>query len=249
MARLITDGKDFGPHPFCVHIRSLEDHRPLKGITVGDIGPKFGFNSVDNGFIMFDHYRIPHVSFLAKYSQINKSTGEYIKPPNAKLSYGTMVYVRANLIMNVHFALAKATTIAVRYSAVRQQFVDASNPRKWDNKIIETPVLDYTMQQYRLLPTVASAYACFFTGREMLRLYNLNQKAMQQGNFSILADLHASSSGLKSLTTTMASDAIEDCRRACGGHGYSLFSGLGQFYQDYLPNVTVSFHLSATETN
>ncbi|EIE85424.1 hypothetical protein G6F46_009406 [Rhizopus delemar] len=238
MARLITDGKDFGPHPFCVHIRSLEDHRPLKGITVGDIGPKFGFNSVDNGFIMFDHYRIPHVSFLAKYSQINKSTGEYIKPPNAKLSYGTMVYVRANLIMNVHFALAKATTIAVRYSAVRQQFVDASNPRKWDNKIIETPVLDYTMQQYRLLPTVASAYACFFTGREMLRLYNLNQKAMQQGNFSILADLHASSSGLKSLTTTMASDAIEDCRRACGGHGYSLFSGLGQFYQDYLPNVT-----------
>lgn len=28
--------------------------------------------------------------------------------------------------------------------------------------------------------------------------------------------------------------------RACGGHGYSMFSGLGHFYQDYLPKVTVS---------
>ncbi|KAG2194869.1 hypothetical protein INT47_002663 [Mucor saturninus] len=238
MARLITGGKDLGPHPFVVQIRNLEDHRPMEGITVGDIGPKFGFNSVDNGFIMFDHYRIPHVSFLAKYSQVEKSTGEYSKPPNAKLSYGTMVFVRAQIVMGVRFALAKATTIAVRYSAVRQQFVDAASPKKWDNKITETPVLDYTMQQYRLLPAVAAAYACFFTGREMIRLYNLNQDAMQQGNFSLLADLHASSSGLKSLTTTMAIESIEDCRRACGGHGYSMFSGLGQFYQDYLPNVT-----------
>ncbi|KAG0171397.1 hypothetical protein DFQ28_001063 [Apophysomyces sp. BC1034] len=238
MARLITDGKDHGPHPFCVHIRSLEDHRPLPGITVGDIGPKFGFNSVDNGFIMFDHYRVPHVSFLAKYSKVKSGTGEYVKPPNAKLSYGTMVFVRANIVMGSRYAMAKAATIAVRYSAVRQQFVDAANPRKWDNKVIETPVLDYTMQQYRLLPTIAAAYACFFTGREMIRLYNLNQEAMQQGNFDLLADLHASSSGLKSLTTTMAIEAIEDCRRACGGHGYSLFSGLGMFYQDYLPNVT-----------
>jgi acyl-CoA oxidase len=99
------------------------------------------------------------------------------------------------------------------------------------------------MQQYRLLPHVAAAYACFFTGREMLRLYDLNQQEMQKGNFGLLADLHASSSGLKSLTTTMAVESIEDCRRACGGHGYSMFSGLGSFYQEYLPNVTVSIAL------
>ncbi|KAI8098233.1 acyl-CoA dehydrogenase/oxidase C-terminal [Gilbertella persicaria] len=238
MARLITDGKDLGPHPFCVQIRSLKDHRPLPGITVGDVGPKFGFNATDNGFIMFDRYRVPHIAFLAKYSQVQPGTGAYSKPPNAKLSYGTMVFVRANIVMGVRYALARATTIAVRYSTIRQQFFDAANPKKWDSKVIETPVLDYSMQQYRLLPIVATAYACFFTGREMLHLYDLNQKAMQQGNFGLLADLHASSSGLKSLTTTMAVEAIEDCRRACGGHGYSMFSGLGMFYQDYLPNVT-----------
>ncbi|OBZ87095.1 putative peroxisomal acyl-coenzyme A oxidase 1.2 [Choanephora cucurbitarum] len=238
MARLITDGKDLGPHPFCVQIRSLEDHRPLPGITVGDIGPKFGFNATDNGFIMFDHYRVPHISFLAKYSQVKPGSGTYTKPPNAKLSYGTMVFVRANIVMGVRYALARATTVAIRYSTIRQQFVDATSPHKWNNQVVETPVLNYTMQQYRLLPIVAAAYACFFTGREMLRLYDLNQTAMQQGNYSLLADLHASSSGLKSLTTTMAIESLEDCRRACGGHGYSLFSGLGLFYQDYLPNVT-----------
>lgn len=137
-------------------------------------------------------------------------------------------------------AIARAATVAVRYSAIRRQFVDAANPRKWDNKVIETSVLDYTMQQYRLLPMIATAYACFFTGRDMIRLYNRNQEEMAKGNFDLLADLHASSSGLKSLVTTMSAAAIEDARRACGGHGYSLFSGLGQFYQDYLPNVTVS---------
>ena len=143
----------------------------------------------------------------------------------------------------MRYALARATTVAIRYSTIRQQFVDATSPHKWNNQIVETPVLNYTMQQYRLLPIVAAAYACFFTGREMLRLYDLNQTAMQQGNYSLLADLHASSSGLKSLTTTMAIESLEDCRRACGGHGYSLFSGLGLFYQDYLPNVTVSLIL------
>ena len=42
MAILITNGKSFGPHPFIVQIRDMETHQPLPGITVGDIGPKFG---------------------------------------------------------------------------------------------------------------------------------------------------------------------------------------------------------------
>lgn len=256
MARLILNGKDYGPHPFCIQIRSLEDHTPLPGITVGDIGPKFGYNATDNGFIMFDHYRVPHVSFLAKFSQVEPGTGNYMTPPNAKLSYGTMVMVRASIVMGKllyiykrrwlikllgsRFAIARGATVAIRYSTIRQQFVDNAEPKKWDGKVIETPVLDYTMQQYRLLPVISAAYACFFTGREMLRLYEVNQQEMLKGNFGVLADLHASASGLKSLTTTMAVDCLEECRRACGGHGYSLFSGLGMFYQDYVPAATVS---------
>ncbi|KAI9259010.1 acyl-CoA dehydrogenase/oxidase [Phascolomyces articulosus] len=238
MARLIIHGKDYGPHPFCVQIRSLEDHRPLAGITVGDIGPKFGYATTDNGFMLFDHYRVPHISFLSKFSQVKPGSGEYVKPPNARLSYGTMVFVRANIVNGNRIALARGATVAVRYCAIRKQFVDAAEPRKWDNEVIETPVIDYTMVQYRLFTVIANIYALHFTGREMFKLYDLNMAEMKKGNYDLLADVHSSSSGLKSLTTTMAVEGIEQCRRACGGHGYSLFSGLGQFYQDYLPNVT-----------
>ncbi|KAI7889076.1 acyl-CoA dehydrogenase/oxidase [Mucor mucedo] len=243
MARLITRGKDYGPHPFVVQIRNLENHEPLAGVVVGDIGPKFGFNTVDNGFILFDHMHVPHVALLARYSSVDKITGEYITPPNSKLAYGTMVYVRANIVLESRVVLARAATVAIRYSAVRSQGSDAANPKKLTGpdgtiKVVETPVLDYTMQQYRLFPIIAQAYACHFTGQEMHRMYHENQQKMSEGDFSYLADLHASSSGLKSLTTTLAVSAIEDCRRACGGHGYSLFSGLGQFYQDYLPKAT-----------
>jgi acyl-CoA oxidase len=152
------------------------------------------------------------------------------------------------LILESRYVLARAATVAVRYSAIRSQGSDAANPKKITApdgtvKTVETPVLDYTMQQYRLFPVIAQAYACHFTGQEMHRMYYENQEKMAQGDFSYLADLHASSSGLKSLTTTLAVSAIEDCRRACGGHGYSLFSGLGQFYQDYLPKATVNIHV------
>ncbi|CAB4445582.1 unnamed protein product [Rhizophagus irregularis] len=53
-ARLIIDGKDYGVHSFVVQLRG-ENHKPLPGIDVGDIGPKFGFNNIDNGFLRFTH--------------------------------------------------------------------------------------------------------------------------------------------------------------------------------------------------
>ena len=68
-----------------------------------------------------------------------------------------------------------------------------------------------------------------------------NQKEMAGGNFGLLADLHASSTGLKSLTSSMAAEAIELARRACGGHGFSMFSGLVHFYQDYRTSFPSSY--------
>nr|CAG8543188.1 12636_t:CDS:10 [Entrophospora candida] len=239
MAILITNGKSFGPHPFVVQIRDLETHQPLPGITIGDIGPKFGYNSMDNGFMLFDKVRIPRFNMLSKYSWVEKGTGVYKSPPNNKLSYGTMVLVRSVIVTGVYLAMARAATIAVRYSAIRRQFVDKDNPKRLkDGRIVETSVLDYTMQQYRLFPVVAQAFACYFTAKALLNLHHKYTAQSSDGDFSLLADLHASSSGLKSLTSTMAVDAIEDCRRACGGHGYSSFSGFSKFYQDYLPNTT-----------
>ena len=58
MARLFTKGKDYGMHAFITPIRDLETHKPLPGVTIGDIGPKFGYNGVDNGFLRFEYVKL-----------------------------------------------------------------------------------------------------------------------------------------------------------------------------------------------
>ena len=47
-----------------MQIRDLSSHLPLPGVSVGDIGPKFGYNGVDNGYLIFDHARIRTLPFM-----------------------------------------------------------------------------------------------------------------------------------------------------------------------------------------
>ena len=43
---------------------------------------------------------------------------------------------------------------------------------------------------------------------------------------------------VQALGTTLASDGMEACRRCCGGHGYSLPSGLPTLFTSYVQNAT-----------
>ena len=61
---------------------------------------------------------------------------------------------------------------------------------------------------------------------------------LPSGDTSLLAEVHATSSGLKVLATTTAIQDLEVARRSMGGHGYSAFSGLGRIYADYVPSAT-----------
>lgn len=70
MARLFIRGKDYGPHAFVVPIRDMATHLPLPGIRVGDIGPKFGYNGVDNGFLSFNHVAVPRENMLMRFSKV-----------------------------------------------------------------------------------------------------------------------------------------------------------------------------------
>ena len=255
MAQLIIDGKPYGPHPFVVQIRDLKTHQPLENIHIGDIGPKFGYNTMDNGFLLFNKVKVPHISMLAKFSSIDPKTNRYTRPASPALVYGTLTWVRSNIVMQAGGVLARGVTIATRYCSVRKQFQDRDAPK---GHIGENQVMDYTMVQIRLLPLLAATYALHFTGKAMMGLYNANQKklaadagksAAGQGSrgagpeetsssSELLADLHATSCGLKSLASFTAVEGLEMCRRACGGHGYSSFSGIGPWYADYLPTAT-----------
>jgi len=234
MARLFIRGKDFGPHAFVAQIRDLNNHHPLPGITLGDIGPKFGFNTVDNGFMKFDHVRVPHSAMLAKNSQVTPK-GEYVSKSAAKAAYGTMILIRSIIVMGASSSLAKACTIATRYSAVRRQTSEEPG-------VMELQVLDYQNQQNQLFPLIAASFALLFTGRYMNKLFEDFKKGSKSGDAgaiaSILPEVHATSSGLKGLVTVIASEGIESCRKACGGHGYSHLSGLPLLYEDYISACT-----------
>lgn len=161
--------------------------------------------------------------------------------------------MRSTIVLQSGGVLARGVTIATRYAAVRRQFQDRDAPADAHG---ENQVLNYTMVQFRLLPLLAATFALHFTGKAMMGLYQENQKKMQAGagkakgkannsmrgagpeethsGSDLLADLHATSCGLKALASTTAAEGLEVCRRACGGHGYSSFGGIGSWYADYL---------------
>lgn len=233
-ARLITDGRDYGVHAFLVQIRSLENHQPLAGVTVADIGVKFGnggYNTMDNGLLRLDHVRIPRKQMLMRLSTVTRE-GKYLQSDVPRqLGYGAMVYVRQSIVADASNYLSRAVCIAVRYSAVRRQFgSQAGGP--------EIQVIDYKTQQNRLFPLLASAYAFRFVGEWLKWLYMDVTRRLEAKDFSTLAEAHACTAGLKSLTTSVTADGIEECRKLCGGHGYLCSSGLPELFAAYVPACT-----------
>ncbi|GMR33140.1 hypothetical protein PMAYCL1PPCAC_03334 [Pristionchus mayeri] len=223
MAQLYTNGECKGPHLFMVPLRDSTTHAPLPGITVGDIGPKFGINANDNGFLVFNHYRIPRRNMFMKYSKVTPD-GSYIAPPHAKLGFGAMVLVRSLMIRDQASQLGSAAVIAIRYSAVRRQ-------GEINDGEGEVQILDYRTQQYRLLPQLARSYAFLFAAYEVKALYfEVTNQIRDSANVELLPELHALSSGLKAVITWEVAQGIEQLRLSCGGHGYSRASGLPDIY-------------------
>lgn len=46
-----------GPQAFVVQVRDTKTHLPLEGVVVGDIGPKYGYNTMDNAYMLFNNFR------------------------------------------------------------------------------------------------------------------------------------------------------------------------------------------------
>lgn len=49
---------------------------PLKGVTLGDCGKKQALDGIDNGFILFDHFRIPRKCLLNRFGNVT-AEGHY----------------------------------------------------------------------------------------------------------------------------------------------------------------------------
>lgn len=70
-ANLYLDGKNYGIHAFVTPLRDPQTHKVFQGVLIGDCGPKTGLNAIDNGFIIFDNYKISRECLLDKISGVD----------------------------------------------------------------------------------------------------------------------------------------------------------------------------------
>lgn len=169
---------------------------------------------------MFNQVRIPRENLLSRFGDVT-SDGNYVTKiqdhrKRMALTFGTLSAGRVNICGTSTVYLIDAVTIAIRYSASRKQF----GP---ENSSEECSVLEYQSHQYRVLPHLAEAVAFkIFTQWLALSMnQSLIKQMMGEPNSNVTAvELHALSSAAKPYCTWTVQQAIQDCREACGGHGY-----------------------------
>jgi acyl-CoA oxidase len=146
-AQLTTLGEHKGLHAFVVEVRDRSNHVAHPGIEIGDCGDKKGAHGIDNGWILFDNYRISRDCLLDRFGAVDKE-GRYltsIKSDNkrfaasiAPLSGGRVLIGR----LATEGALL-ATNITLRFACARKQFGPTDGP--------EVPLISYPSYQYRMI--------------------------------------------------------------------------------------------------
>lgn len=229
-----------GIHQFVVEIRDTKSHLPSPGVIIADMGHKIGLNGIDNGVIMFDNYRVPKSALLNKHCDVTDD-GVYIpKMKDPKKRFGSSLYAITSNRLNVSSIslafLLKGITIAVRYSAVRKQFSpDDSNE--------ELPILEYQLQQYRLLPYLAGCIVhqvalYFLTSDNTATLIEIVSGNPRPDEHERGIEIHAISTACKSFSSWFHRDGLQECREACAGHGYLKVARLGDCRNDNDVNMT-----------
>jgi len=230
-ARLLIDGKDYGIHQFFVPIRDRKTFLSLPGRKCGDIGPKLGFNSRENGFLALDNVRIPRKYMFQRVAKVH-ADGRYETVSHPKLYYVPMMLIRVGLVRFAYSYLAKSVTIATRYSCVRRQFSNL------DDSEDERKVIDYQLQQGKLTRALSTAYCFAFNALFIESFWEDVLKAIKQKDFEPMEEMHVISCGYKGFFTMLAGQYIEECRQACGGHGYLHASGLPSLMTGYVAQMT-----------
>ena len=119
-------------------LRDPKTGMPAKGVELGDVGSKYGYQNKDNGYAIFSSYRVPRSALLAKYISVSRE-GDVTTQGDLKIGYFAMMFIRIYILQEAPFFLAKPLAIALRYSAYRKQFKTAQDGS-------ERVILDYQNQ-------------------------------------------------------------------------------------------------------
>ena len=68
-AQLYIKGANHGLQSFLVQIKD-DEGKPLPGVELGDLGPKFGFHTKDNGYLIMKNVRTHRKYMLRRYAKV-----------------------------------------------------------------------------------------------------------------------------------------------------------------------------------
>lgn len=243
-AQLYTKGQCHGLHAFVVPIRDPKTLIPYPGLIVGDMGEKIGLHGIDNGFIVFNKYRIPRENLLNRTADVTPE-GEYessFSDPGRILGAAleNLSTGRVGIMQESSVNLICAVTIAIRYSAIRKQFGPNGDGGNTKN---EWSLIEYQLHRWRLFPYMAAAavlrtFVKSFT-ESYLTAVELSTTSKEIQNLSdMVSEIHAIVSSAKPVLTWTCRDAIQESREACGGHGFLKGARLGDLRNTNDPCVT-----------
>ncbi|XP_066246349.1 peroxisomal acyl-coenzyme A oxidase 3 isoform X1 [Euwallacea similis] len=243
-AQLYTKGQCHGLHAFVVPIRDPNTLLPYSGLIIGDMGEKIGLHGIDNGFIIFKNYRIPRENLLNRTADVSpegdyessfSDPGKILGAALENLSAG-----RVGIMQESSNNIICAVTIALRYAAIRKQFGPNGQGDETKN---EWPLIEYQLHRWRLFPYMAVAvilrtFVLSFSDT-YLSAVELSTTSKEIEDLSaMVSEIHAVVSSAKALVTWSCRDAVQECREACGGHGFLKSARLGDIRTTIDPCVT-----------
>jgi acyl-CoA oxidase len=86
-------------------LRDTQTYEPLPGVECGDIGPKFGYATKDNGYLILKNVRIPRDNLLRRFVNVDRE-GNYTVKGDLRSLYSVMMFIRVTLALFSGKALA-----------------------------------------------------------------------------------------------------------------------------------------------
>ncbi|CAI2361192.1 unnamed protein product [Moneuplotes crassus] len=217
-ARLIIDGDDYGVNVFFAPIRDEVTHKPLEGIEVGEIGPKAGYTTKDNGYLAFNQFRIPRKAILSRYVNVTKD-GMITLEGDPKIAYATMLLIRVTLLRFSWQALFYGIYYTLNYVTFRSQFKSIPGSAE------ERKLIDYQATQKKLIPIISFTFGNLFGYIRCFKMYNQMQEEIKDGNFKLMKKLHTLCCSFKAYYMDECYESLKILRELCGAHGYWNKSG------------------------
>ncbi len=120
-------------------------------------------------------------------------------------------------MIELDFAMCRFVTVR------RQSPINSNSP--------EPKIIDHVTQQMKIFPIIAKVIVFKKVAEQLWDNYVQVTQDLEKDNLDGLASLHAISCCLKAVCTNETTQAVQNLRLACGGHGFLVSSGFSDIFK------------------